>query len=431
MALIGRTLACSTIAANACRLPPMPDASQFVTYARLLRLTPVADAPSLDLAPTYSTPLTEAPKPRWQTEGWVSFALLVLVPTILAAIYFWAIAAPRYLSEAQFVLRLPSAAGPSLGDIKTPQVVQQATGMSKGSEDGYAIQEFLNSRDAMQWLMAKADLKRAFEAGHRDPLWGFPNILASNTEEGLFKLFKRMTWAGFDNATGVMTLRVQAFAPGDAQRMTAALLEAAEAMVNRLNDRVRRDAQMFAEGESDRMLKRVVAAQRALVEFREREQLIDPEHATLAILETIAKLATEVAAVSVQITELQRNTPGGPQLAPLRARREALETQITYERHRLAGDSKSIAPRIADYERLMLEREFASKALIAAMTAVETTRMDAQRQQIYVERIATPSRPDYAAYPWRIIWTVAILFGGLMAWRIWRLIVRDAMRHLD
>ena len=156
---------------------------------------------------------------------------------------------------------------------------------------------------------------------------------------------------------------------------------------------------------------------------------MDPSHATLAVLETIAKLSEDAAQVSVQLNELDKASPNAPQLAALRMRRAALESQIAIERHRLAGDAQSIAPRIAEYERLMLEREFAERALLAAMSAVEMARVEALRQQVYLERVAAPGRPDYPAYPWKIIWSFSVMAAGYMIWRIWRILTADARRH--
>lgn len=79
----------------------------------------------------------------------------------------------------------------------------------------------------------------------------------------------------------------------------------------------------------------------------------------------------------------------------------------------------------------MLEREFAEKALISAMTAVEAARVEAMRQQVYLERVTNPSHPDYSAYPWRIIWTIVVMAAGYMAWRMWRILSADALRHME
>jgi hypothetical protein len=80
-----------------------------------------------------------------------------------------------------------------------------------------------------------------------DPLWQFPNLFTSDSHEGLFSHYERLVSADFDSTTGVSTLKVQAFSPEDARRLTKALLDDAEALVNRLNERARRDAISIAE----------------------------------------------------------------------------------------------------------------------------------------------------------------------------------------
>ncbi len=412
----------------------MPDALQLATYARLLRLTPV-DSTALKLSALTSTtpePTEQAVgrlrKKPWR-EGFVSLLLLVALPFCFTAGYFWFLAADRYESEARFVLRMPGRA------ISNPSAqvssALQSAGITRAGDDGYVVEDYLNSRDAMNWLERHAALRAAFAVARRDPIYGFPNAFESNTEENLYRHYQRMISASFDNVTGVSVLKVQGFTPEDAQRLAASLLDAAEALVNRLNERSRRDAITLAEREVDRMRERALSAQSALTAFRERERLVDPTQATAAVLETIAKLALEASHTSVQMSELRQSSPNAPQIAALRTRRGALEAQIESERRRLAGDSEAIAPRIAEYERLMLEREFAEKALMSAMTAVEMARVDALRQQTYLERVAAPGRPDYPAYPWKVIWTLAVLVAGFMAWRAWRILAADTMRHSD
>lgn len=403
----------------------MPDATEFATYARLLRLTPVSDVKLAPAVVTVDMPLGEAQrKRRPKLKGMASFLLLVALPTCLAVAYFAFVAADRYESEARFILRSP---GRTMS-AQLPNILQ-AAGIARASDDGYIVREFLESRDAMEVLEKKAGLKAAYAAGGHDFVWNFPNFFTSQTEEGLYWHYQRMMSAEFDNTTGVGILKMQAFAPEAAQRLAAALLEAAEALVNRLNERARQDAIKVADVEVERMKARALAAQAALTAFRERERLVDPSQVTLAVLEIIARLSLEAATLSVQIGELEKTSRNSPQITPLRSRRDAIEAQIATERRRLAGDAQAIAPRIAEYERLMLEREFAAKALITAMTALETAKVEAQRQQVYLEKVATPTRPDYPTYPWRIIWCLVTLVAGYMTWRMWRILVKDALDH--
>jgi capsular polysaccharide transport system permease protein len=403
----------------------MPDSADFSTYARLLRLTPV------DLALAEPERLVEVETEkrlhgrRLRSLGVV--LLCVALPTLIACLYFGLIAADRFESEARFVLRVPGKASPAAALSS----LMQTAGVSRGTEDGFIVRDYLESRDAMTFLEQHADLRAAFDNKAADILWRFPNFFTSNTQEGMYWHYQRMMSATYDSTTGVSTLLMQAFSPTDAHQLSSALLQAAESLINRLNDRARRDAIAFAEGEVDRMRERAIAAQEKLTAFRERESLIDPSQATMAVVETIARLSSDAANINIQLAELQLSSPTAPQISSLKARQAALEAQIAIERHRLAGDATSIAPRIAEYERLMLEREFAERALMAALGAVELARIEAQRQHVYIERVAEPSRPDHPAYPRRVLWCLTILLISYMAFRIGKALLDDASRHAE
>ena len=367
---------------------------------------------------------------RRRFQGWRSLLLLIFLPVCLIAGYFWIFAADRYETETSFVLRVPGRSVP-LAATGANAAGSLLTGIARAADDGFIVRDYLESRDAMQWLVEHADLRGAYARATSDPIWRFPNPIESNTDEGLFKHYQRMMSAKYNSSTGVTQLKIEAFTPHDAQRLATSLLDAAEMLVNRLNRRSRDDAVALAASEVEHMRQRTLAAQAALTEFREREFMIDPTQATLAVVQTIGRLSLDVAQTSVQIRELTQSSANSPQMAQLRNRQAALEAQIVLERQRLAGDAQAIAPRIADYERLMLEREFADKALIAAMTSVETARVEALRQHIYLERVAAPARPDYPAYPWRVIWCLLALVAAYMTWRIWRIVAKDALRHND
>jgi capsular polysaccharide transport system permease protein len=411
----------------------MPDAQDFQTYTRLLKLTPVegvsvaAPALPVDVRPEPAPPPKASAGAIVRLRSLYGVLLFVLLPTLAAIVYFVWIAADRFESETRFVVRAP---GTTLPGAALANLVQGA-GMARGIDDSFIVRDYLESRDAMEYLRKHAGLDEAIANTKADFLWRFPNFLTSATEEGRFKHYRRLISVSLDTTTGVSTLRIQAFSPAEAHRLASALLAAAEVLVNRLNDRARHDAVAFAESEVERMRQRANAAQSALTAFREREALIDPSHATQAVLEAIARLAQEVAQVNVQLRELQSGSPGGPQISSLRNRQAALEAQIGAERQRLAGDAAAIAPRIAEYEKLMLEWGFSERALTTALGAVEMARMDGMRQHIYVERVAAPSLPDHPAYPWRIVWCLVVLVLSYAVFRIGKALVNDTRRHAD
>jgi capsular polysaccharide transport system permease protein len=80
-------------------------------------------------------------------------------------------------------------------------------------------------------------------------------------------------------------------------------------------------------------------------------------------------------------------------------------------------------------QRLALEKDFADRQLAAAMTAMEQSRVEAIRQQVYIERVTSPLVPDYALQPERIKGITTTLVLGLVLWGILVLLVSGVKEH--
>ena len=61
-----------------------------------------------------------------------------------------------------------------------------------------------------------------------------------------------------------------------------------------------------------------------------------------------------------------------------------------------------MAPKLAVYEKLMLEREMAVKTFSSALVLLESAIKDMDMQRLYLERVVEPNLPDYALYPRRM-----------------------------
>ena len=128
------------------------------------------------------------------------------------------------------------------------------------------------------------------------------------------------------------------------------------------------------------------------------------------VMELIGQLSAQLSEVGMQITETEGNSPHSPQLQALRQRAAAIGRQIGIERARVANDSDGLADKIAEYERLTLEREFSIRTLEHAVAGLETARIEARRKQLFLEPVVEPGLPDTAMQPWR--WrSVLVVFG--------------------
>jgi capsular polysaccharide transport system permease protein len=80
----------------------------------------------------------------------------------------------------------------------------------------------------------------------------------------------------------------------------------------------------------------------------------------------------------------------------------ALEQRIALERKKLAGDDSALAGKVAVYENFTLLRDLAERGFAAALTALESARQEASRQQIYIEEMVKPNLPDDDTEPRRL-----------------------------
>ncbi|MEZ5817634.1 MAG: hypothetical protein R3D44_11160 [Hyphomicrobiaceae bacterium] len=360
---------------------------------------------------------------RWVRER-RGYMLFVILPSLLSVVYFAAIAADRYETEARFVVRSPSMAATS----QLANLVQ-GSAIVRSSDDAYVVHAYMESRDAVRKLAQTMDLGAVLKKANWDVAWWFPGPFYPRTEEGRWRHFQRFLTLKYDTTTGISTLRVQAFSPEDAQAIARNLLANSEALINRLSNRATREAINTAQKEVERNRQLARASVARVTEFRRRNALIDPGRVSQEALKTISELAVLIARTNAELLELQRASPNSPQAASLKLRITATENQIKKEREALAGADTSLAPLLAEYEGLVLEREFAEKSFASAQSALDLARVEGERQRLFLEQISAPSLPDFAVYPYRIVGIIVVFVALHLLFNIFSRLLRDTRSH--
>ncbi|HET7577132.1 MAG TPA: hypothetical protein VFK19_11295 [Sphingomicrobium sp.] len=352
------------------------------------------------------------------------FLMAVVLPTLVATIYFGFLASDVYVSESQFVVRSPDKPATSgLG------ILLKSTGFSNAGDEVYAAQDYVRSRDALRALNQKGAVKRAYEDHDISIFDRFNPLGLSGSFEDLYRFYQGKVGVGYDTSSSIATLTVRAYTPEDAYRFNRQLLELAEGLINRLNTRGRHDVVQFA---ADEVQDAQIAARNAavaLAAFRNSHGVVNPEEQAKAQLEMISKLQDELIGARVQLQQLQTMAPENPQVPILQTRIKGLEGQIDQQMGRVAGSRRSLSGTAVQYERLELERQYADRRLAAAMTSLQSAEDEARRKQAYVERIAQPSIPDEAAEPRRLRGIFATFVLGLVAWGILRLLLAGLREH--
>ncbi len=366
---------------------------------------------------------SHAATPWWRKIP-LAFVVVVVLPTLVAAIYFLLIASPRYVSEARFIVRAANQPQPtSLG------FALQGVGLSTTSTDAFAVHEYALSQDSIEELKRRFDLSSMLRPRGGDVITGWPRLGEDRSDRSLEAALSRFVSIGYDSTTGISTLRVQGFAPADAQRLAEALLNGGERLVNRLNDRAAADAVSDARAVRDEARQRLTVAQEQLTTFRNREQFIDPARSATEGGQLIGNLLATVATLRAERAQLAAEAPSSPQLPLLDNRIAAYERQIEAERAKIAGSADSLAGKLGAYEDLMLQRELADRELTQATATLLSAEQEARRQKLYLERVVNPSLPDRPSQPRRLISILVVLATSLLLYGIGWLVLAGVREH--
>lgn len=352
---------------------------------------------------------------------------LVAAPMALAVIYYAVFAADRYVSESIISVR-------QSGDASAAAVSGIATLLAGASpqsrEETLYLKEYIHSLDMLKYLDAKLDLRRAYGAEKLDliyRLWG------GTSQEWFLTYYRNRVEVLFDDVTGLLTVRVEGFEPDFARAVNAEVLAQSERFVNEISHRLAREQMAFAEGELRRSSERLSGAKLKLMAFQNRHGVFDPMAQAQAQATLGGQLQAEITRKEAELKALlgymQENAP---QVVGLRNEIAALKSQIQVEGQKLTSAQGNRLNALAvEFQGLVMEAGFAEEAYKAALTAVETTRIEASRKIKNLVVIETPAKPDIAIYPRRIYNLITLLVAAVMIYGITRLVVATIKDHRD
>jgi capsular polysaccharide transport system permease protein len=353
------------------------------------------------------------------------FIATVIIPTACAILYFGLIASDVYISESHFVVRSPQKPATSgFGAIL------QSAGFSRSDDDTYTVHDFMRSRDAMSQVNAQIPLQKAFREG-ADIFSRFNPIGLDGSNESLHRYYQKQIGLDLDSASSISILRTRAFNPEDAYQMNQMLLKMGETLINQLNERGRQDMIHFANSEVKTAAENAQRSALSLASYRNDQRVFDPEKQSALQLQQISKMQEELIANRAQLAQVQAVSPANPQIPSLQKRIGMLQAAINSEMSKVTGADNSLTNKSAEFTRISQDALLADKQLALALTSLEQARNDAQRKQLYLERIVQPSNPDKAIEPHRLKGIFATLILGLIAWGIATILLAGVREHQD
>lgn len=354
------------------------------------------------------------------------FWAIVGLPTLIAGVYFFAIASDLYASEVMFVVRGPAKQAPSIMSA----VLSGVGGGDAGSQDSSTVEAYVMSRDVVRKLAEHDNLQAVLTRPEGDFLSRFPGFMFWRKDfEALYDSYRRFVSVEPDPKTGVTTLDVKAYRPEDAQNIARALMQDSEELINELNARAREDSVTSFELEVADAQRNIAQIQTQLTAYRVQQQILDPKSAATGPVELLAQENSQLAEAQGQLSALLASAPESPQIPSLRVRIAAVEKLIEEQRAKITGSNNSVATALTEYERLDGELQLAEKALAASYASLQSARLEAERQQLYLETISQPNLPDYPLYPHRFGSFLTVVATCLLAYGIAWVLVAGVREH--
>ena len=271
------------------------------------------------------TPAPTAKPARMRQRHWglvVFFCLMVLLPAALAGWYMYSRAADQYESDIGFGSRTENAASTfsflglgSLGGLG---------GSSGGDMD--ILYQFISSQELVARIDKKLDLRAIYSKATNDPYFRFPS---NGKIEDLVSYWSKMVVPSYDTSTGLMTVRVFAFDPLDAQKIASAVLDESTSIINELSVTSQEDATRYGKEALDKAQSEMAAAQKDLTTFRIKNNIVDPTDQLQGAGLVVTSLITQLGAAEIDRDMLVGTVPDNdPRVAQLTRRIDVIQKRI-------------------------------------------------------------------------------------------------------
>ncbi len=324
-------------------------------------------------------------------------AVFVLLPTVLAAWYYFLVATPLYATNSEMVIQQADGAVTAGG---AGGIGAMLGGALEANKDSIAVQGYLQSRDAMLRLDADHGFRAHFSDSGIDPL---RRLAPDATMEEMYRLYQSSVRIAYDPTEGLLKMEVAAADPATSVRFSEALIRYAEEQIDHLTQRKREDQMRDARASFEDSEAKMLAAQRRVVELQERFKVMSSEAEVGLVTAQIGALESELTRERLSLTQMRSNAaPNQARMAPVERRIDTLEAEIAGLRGRLtdrvAGQA-SLAE--VQSEMLIAQADVQTRQLMLASTLqqLENARIEANRQVRYLSLSVSPVAPDEAAYP--------------------------------
>lgn len=330
----------------------------------------------------------------------------VMLPTMLAGYYYYAVATPMYATKSEFLIIQSEQAGVGGGFF---------SGSPFDTKDSTSTQSFLQSKEAMLLLEQDVGFKTVFSDPSVDPL---QRLSENPSNEEAYKVYQKYVKIGFDPTDGVIRMEVSAPDPQVSTNFSKALIAYAEERVDGQSQRKREDQLKDARRSLDKAKLDRRAAQQALVELQETS-VLDPEGLIASLRQQISTYELELQENQLELSQLLDNTrPNQARVNGVKGNIRNLQSILLGLESRMTdigGSQSSLAGQAAAIQIAQADLVTADLILQAALQTLNQTELEASRQVRYLTTSVQPVPSEDPSYPRAFESTILsfLIFSGI------------------
>ncbi len=325
----------------------------------------------------------------------VRLAFFVFLPTALVGYYFFIVATPLYATHTEFKIDKAEGGGAAggLGGLFG------GTGLATAT-DSITVQSFLESREAMLRLDEDLDFRGHFSDPGIDPLI---RLAPDASNEAMYDTYRRNLDIGYDPTEGIIRLEMRAADPTVSQQFSEALIRYAEERVDQMSQRVREDQMAGASDSFQQAEERMLQAQQRVIELQEQRGVLSTEAEVSTVFQQISTFELQLQEERLRLSEMMAvSRPNETRVEVAEQNIARLEQIIEDLRGSLTdaeGDEVSLAR--VQSELIVAEADLETRQMLLAqaLQQMETARIEANRQSLYLSIGVYPVVPDDPAYP--------------------------------
>lgn len=349
----------------------------------------------------------------------------ILIPLLLAAIYYFVFAADRYVSESKIAIKQTGAM-----DVTGFQLGGTLLGGGEARQDAFFLREHILSADMLAYLDGKFDLRRVYAAPKLDVIH---RLWAGATRDDFLEYYRSRVDVVYDETASIVAIRTQGFDPKFAQQLNEAIVQQSERFINDISHKIAGDQMRFMEQELRVSLDRLRASKDKLLAFQNKHRVFDPAEEAKAMAGYINTMESELAAHEAELGNLKTFLSAESfQVKSLQNKINALRAQMDRERARISGGGKVQLNQLSSqFQELQSLSTFAGDVYKSTLVALETSRVDASKKLKNLVIIASPTLPEEAEQPRRtyILLTLAVVLSAVYG--IAMLIIATIKDHRD